>query len=100
MIQEERNQGRYVVGYGAPAKATTLLNFCEIYELPFTVDTTLAKQNRYIPGTSTTILPPAKIWADDPAATYLLLAWNYLSQIIRKHPTSRWIVPIPSPVIL
>jgi hypothetical protein len=98
LIQEEKSQGRHVVGYGAPAKATTLLNFCEIYELPFTVDTTLAKQNRYIPGTSTTILPP--VWAGDPTATYLLLAWNYLSQIIRKHPTSRWIVPIPSPVIL
>jgi len=98
LVEMELGQGRKVVGYGAPAKATTLLNFCHLTELPYAVDTTAAKQNRYIPGTSTIILPP--VWADDPAATYLLLAWNYLSRILRDNPHARWIVPIPAPVRL
>jgi hypothetical protein len=96
LIHEERSKGA-VVGYGAPAKATTLLNFCHIFELPVTVDTTPAKQGRYIPGTTTKIVAPEEVGDDN---TFLLLAWNYMSKIVRDHPESRWIVPIPAPVIL
>ena len=85
-----------VVGYGAPAKATTLLNFCNLLALPYTVDTTVAKQGRYIPGTTTKIVPPEH----DVDATSLLLSWNYASKIMRNNPHTRWIVPIPSPMVI
>lgn len=101
LVEMELGQGREVVGYGAPAKATTLLNFCHITDIPCAVDTTKAKQNRYIPGTSTLIFPlsgPGDM--GEPNSTFLLLAWNYLSQIVHSHPSNRWLVPIPSPVIL
>jgi SAM-dependent methyltransferase len=94
LIHDERGP---VIGYGAPAKATTLLNFCHIFELPYTVDTTEAKQGRYIPGTTTKIVAPEEVSDQE---TFLLLAWNYMSKIVRDHPESRWIVPIPAPVIL
>lgn len=97
-------RGVPIVGYGAPAKATTLLNFCSLgqEELEFVIDTTPAKQGRYIPGTGLPILS-----ADDPhlVDTYLLLSWNYMSQILRKEKDftvngGRWIIPLPAPVIL
>lgn len=98
--------GAGVLGYGAPAKATTLLNFCGLtqWEIPVVVDTTKAKQGRYIPGTGIPIHPLSDINMDNYAAT-LLLAWNYAPQIIRQHLTymrlgGHWIVPIPSPIVL
>jgi hypothetical protein len=97
MVKDELAKGVTVLGYGAPAKATTLLNFCHLYDLPYVVDTTLAKQGRYIPGTATQIVAPEEVSTRE---TFLLLAWNYLSKIVRDHPESRWIVPIPAPVIL
>ncbi len=86
-------------GYGAPAKATTLLNFCGLTsaDLEFVVDTTPAKQGRYIPGTGIPIVSPTAAGHVD---TYLLLAWNYLPQIMRNNPGHRWITPIPAPALL
>lgn len=94
----EQDRGFPVIGYGAPAKATTLLNFCHLTELPYAVDTTVAKQGRFIPGTTTEIVPPEQVTDHN---TFLLLAWNYMSEIIKRHDhVSSWIVPIPAPVIL
>jgi SAM-dependent methyltransferase len=84
--------------YGAPAKATTLLNFCGLTsdDLPWAVDTTPAKQGRHIPGTGIPIVPPDFMGAGQ----YLMTAWNYFSAIARKNPHKRWIIPFPAPVIL
>ena len=94
-----------IAGYGAPAKATTLLNYCGFNSniIDFVTDTTVAKQGRYIPGTGIPIVSP-----DDPQyqnETFLLLAWNYLSQVLRQETEftkqgGRWIIPIPAPVLL
>ena len=95
-----------LVGYGAPAKATTLLNFCGLTadHIDYVVDSTPAKQGRFIPGTGIPIRPPAS-GVLNSADTVLVLAWNYAAQIMRNNPEfatrgGRWLVPIPSPVIL
>jgi SAM-dependent methyltransferase len=99
-----RFDGR-IIGYGAPAKATTLLNFCGLTGRPsVVVDTTEAKQGRYIPGTIARIEAPADVDLSE-AEALLLLAWNYAPEIMRNHldytqAGGRWIVPIPAPVIL
>ena len=92
-------QAGTVAGYGAPAKATTLLNFCGITsaDLEFVIDTTAAKQGRHIPGTGIPIVAPD---AAPNADVFLLLAWNYSQQIMRNNPGREWIVPIPAPVQL
>ena len=84
--------------YGAPAKATTLLNFCGLTsaDLSWCVDTTPAKQGRHIPGTGIPIVPPDFMGAE----RYLLSAWNYASPIIRHNPHKKWILPLPAPVLL
>ena len=95
----------WIAGYGAPAKATTLLNFCGIdgEMLSLTVDTTTAKQGRYIPGTGIPIQPPDVV-ESRRVDTFLLLAWNYAPQIMRREIEftrngGRWIVPIPVPTV-
>lgn len=99
VIAAELRSGRTLAGYGAPAKATTLLAFCGIGQetIPWVVDTTVAKQGRHIPGTGIPIVAPAAALHVD---TYLSLAWNYQRQIARNNPGHRWIVPIPAPVVL
>ena len=84
--------------YGAPAKATTLLNFCGLTaeDLPWCVDSTTAKQGRHIPGTG---IP---IYAEDhteKSRVFMLAAHNYAGAIMAANPGHRWIVPIPSPVL-
>lgn len=90
-----------IAGYGAPAKATTLLNFCNIThaDLDYVVDTTTAKQGRFIPGTGIQILSPEDGGVAD---TQLLLAWNYAREVIRSHRKFDvdWIIPIPAPVVI
>lgn len=100
LVVGETLAGRTVAGYGAPAKATTLLNYCGLDALHLThcVDTTAAKQGRHIPGTGIPIVAPADV--QQQPDTYLLLAWNYAGPIMRHNPGPRWIVPIPAPVLL
>lgn len=99
VLGAELRAGRTLAGYGAPAKATTLMAFCGIdaETIPFVVDTTTAKQGRHIPGTGIPIIHPDYARNVD---SYLLLAWNYARQIMRNNPGHRWVVPIPAPVVL
>jgi hypothetical protein len=96
--------GRGVAGYAASAKSATLLNWCGIDGklLDHVVDTTPAKIGRFTPGTGIPIVGPDDRPTPD---TYLLLAWNYLADILRREREfteagGRFIVPIPVPVIL
>jgi hypothetical protein len=102
----ESNKSGVIAGYGAPAKATTLLNFCGIgaEHLAFVQDTTAAKWNRYIPGTGVKIYAPSAV-EEQRVDTYLLLAWNYASTILRREYAftsegGRWIIPIPVPILI
>ena len=58
-----KKQGKKIVGYGAPAKGNTLLNYCGIDNtiLDFITDTTSLKQGLYTPGTRIPIEHPDKI---------------------------------------
>lgn len=88
-----------VAAYGAPAKLTTLLSFCglDVSTIAWCVDTTAAKQGRYIPGTGIPIVAPETMGR--PSA-YLLAAWNYARDIMAANPGNRWVLPIPAPVLL
>lgn len=100
LIAAERAADRIVAGCGAPAKATTLLNFCGLTrnELRLVTDTTPAKRGRHIPGTGIPILAPVEVTGG--VDTYVCLAWNYTRTMIRNNPRPRWIVPIPAPMLL
>lgn len=79
---DARAEGKSVVGYGAPAKGSTLLNYCGVGPelLPFTVDRNPAKQGRRIPGTGIAIEAPERLFAARPDYV-LILPWNLTDEI-------------------
>jgi SAM-dependent methyltransferase len=96
-----KNQGKSVVGYGAPDKGNTLLNYCGIRTdlLDYTVDRSPYKQGLFLPGTHIPIYHPDKIIETKP--DYLLiLPWNIKDEIIEQMSHIRewggkFVVPIP-----
>ncbi|MFF0816110.1 methyltransferase domain-containing protein [Rhodococcus sp. NPDC003318] len=72
-----RSSGRSVVGYGAPGKGNTLLNYCGIRPdlLEYTVDRNPYKHGRFTPGTRIPIREPEQIAKDRPDVV-LALPWN------------------------
>jgi len=80
-----KKENKSVVGYGAPAKATTMLNYCGIKNdfLKYTVDINPNKHNLYLPGTNIPIYSPKKILQTKPDYV-LILAWNLKDEIIKQ----------------
>jgi SAM-dependent methyltransferase len=80
-----KEAGEAIVGYGAPAKGNTLLNFCGIGTdfIDYTVDRNPHKQGRYLPGTHIPIFAPAEIRRTRPD-TIFVLPWNLREEIIEE----------------
>jgi SAM-dependent methyltransferase len=76
---------RTVVGYGAPAKGNTLLNYCGIRSdlLKYTVDINPHKQGLFLPGTHIPIKHPDQIRIDQPDYV-LVLPWNIQTEIVEQ----------------
>ncbi len=98
---ETKRAGKTVVGYGAPGKGNTLLNYCGIRTdfLDFTVDRNPYKQGRFLPGTHIPIHGPEKI-AEVRPDVILILPWNFKDEIIEQLAYTRewgaqFVVPIP-----
>jgi SAM-dependent methyltransferase len=98
---EAKRTGKTVVGYGAPGKGNTLLNYCGIRTdfIDFTVDRNPYKQGRFLPGTHIPIHPPEKI-AEVKPDVILILPWNFKDEIIEQLDYVRawggeFVVPIP-----
>ncbi|EKT82735.1 methyltransferase [Rhodococcus opacus M213] len=97
-----RAQNRTVVGYGAPGKGNTLLNYCGIRPdlLEYTVDRNPYKHGRYTPGTRIPILDPRQIEKDRPDVV-LALPWNLEGELTEQlRYISEWggelVYPLPS----
>lgn len=98
---DARNQGKKVVGYGAPGKGNTLLNYCGIRTdfLDFTVDANPYKQGKFTPGTRIPIHAPEHIREARPDYV-LILPWNLRDEISQAAAYiaewgGRFVVPIP-----
>jgi SAM-dependent methyltransferase len=101
-----RREGKQIVGYGAPGKGNTLLNYCGIRTdlLDYTVDRNPHKHGKHLPGTHIPIYAPKRI--DETRPDYILvLPWNLRREIMEQLSHVRnWgaqlIFPIPRPEIL
>ena len=98
---EAARRGQTVVGYGAPAKGNTLLNYCGIGPelMPFTVDRSPHKQGLYLPGTRIPIRAPEALLASRPDYVFIL-PWNLKDEITQQMSAVRgwgghFVVPIP-----
>jgi len=94
-----------VVGYGAPGKGNTLLNYCGIRTdfVDFTVDRSPHKHGKFLPGTHIPILPPEQLWDARPDYV-LILPWNLKTEIMEqlagiREWGGRFVVPIPEVTI-
>jgi hypothetical protein len=82
---DAKRAGKRVVGYGAPAKGNTLLNYCGIREdfLDFTVDRSPHKQGRYLPGTHVPIRAPEELLRARPDYVFVL-PWNLRDELLAQ----------------
>jgi len=101
-----KERGASVVGYGAPGKGNTLLNYCSIRTdlLDYVVDRNPYKHGRFLPGTHIPVHPVSRI--DETRPDYLLvLPWNLKDEIMvaMEHVRGwgcRFVLPIPDVTVL
>jgi hypothetical protein len=98
---QAKADGKRIVGYGAPAKGNTLLNFCGVGNdfLDFTVDISPHKQGMYLPGSRLKVLSPDAIYESKPDYI-LILPWNLANEVVQQNSKvaewgCRFVVPIP-----
>lgn len=101
LLAELKGQGKRIAGFGAPAKATTLMYKFGLDRtvIDYIVDDSPLKQNLFTPGRHIPVVPWARtadVWPD----YLLILAWNFSDEIIASHRDYRdkgghFIVPLP-----
>ena len=97
-----KRAGKRIVGYGAPGKGNTLLNYCGIRSdfLDYTVDRNPYKQGKFLPGSRIPVFPPERIQVTRPDYV-LILPWNLKDEIMGQMAAirewgGRFVIPIPS----
>ena len=98
---EAKEQGKTIVGYGAPGKGNTLLNYCGIRTdfIDYTVDRNPHKHGNFLPGTLIPICHPERIKETKPDYVFIL-PWNLKNEIMEQLDFigewgGRFVVPIP-----
>ena len=105
-LNEIKKSGKKVIGYGAPAKATTFLNFCGVDSslIECIIEDNVLKQGLFVPGVKIPIVSKENIRNKFP--DYIgILAWNFADEILRKNENYRmqgtkFFVPLPEPRII
>ena len=83
-IQKLKSNGKKLIGYGSPAKATTALNFFGVSsEIDFIVEDNKLKHGKFVPGVNIPIVSKDKIV--DKNNTILVLAWNFYEDIKKNN---------------
>ena len=81
---QSKNQNRLVVGYGAPAKGMTLLNYAQI-DLDFIIDDAPLKQGKFSPGRNIPIVPIEELEKyKHREICFVPLAWNFYDEIVGR----------------
>ena len=101
LLRELKAKGKKIAGFGAPAKATTLMYHFGIGPelIDFIVDDSPLKQNLFTPGYHVPVVPSSVMYEQKPDYV-LILAWNFAGPIMKSHKAytgagGHFIVPIP-----
>lgn len=102
IVHEEHKAGNKMIGYGASARSSTLLNFCGIDKniVHCIADQNAIKHNKFTPGTNIKITSPEESFKAKPD-TILLLAWNFYAEIVeimkeKFNFHGKVIIPLPN----
>jgi nucleoside-diphosphate-sugar epimerase/SAM-dependent methyltransferase len=100
-LEKIKGEGKRVMGYGAPAKATTLLNFYGIDNkiIDFIVEDNELKHFKTLPGVRIPIKSRESL-SNNPPEYMLILAWNFAEEIMKKNEAykqmgGKFLVPSP-----
>jgi len=106
IIDEAKAAGQRVIGFGAPAKATTLIYAFDLTaaDIEYIVDDAPLKQGRVMPGTHIPIVS-AETLRDDTPELCIILAWNFAEPIMKNNQSyadrgGKWVIPIPEPRVV
>jgi len=101
ILKKIKSGGKSIAGYGAPAKATTLMYHFGIGPdfVDYIIDDSPWKQSLYTPGLHIPVVPSSFMTEKKPDYI-LILAWNFASSIIQKNSAfqasgGKFIVPLP-----
>ena len=98
IFDQTYREKRKVIGFGAAAKGTVLLNYCEIGGLiDYIVDGIPYKQGKFVPGVNISIYPESKLLEEPEGTVVLILAWNFKEEIMEKLKGRgfKFVIPIP-----
>lgn len=84
-VSEIKKSGKSLCGYGAPAKASTLINFYGLTEkdIQYVVDDNPLKQGYWVPGAKIPIVSSTRLF-EKPADYVIIFAWNFAKEILQK----------------
>ena len=106
ILTELKSDGKKIAGYGAAAKASTLLSYCGIKSdtLDYIADKNPLKQTLCTPGTHIPVVHPKKI-LETKLDYILILSWNMADEIIQQQKEfqkrgGKFIIPLPDPKIV
>ena len=102
ILTKLKKRNKIIVGYGAPAKSTTILNFCDInFKLIDKIfDNTSTKIGKFTPGKSLIKIEDSKKFKNTFSDYCVLFAWNHKKEILSKEKhyskqRGKWIIPVP-----
>ncbi len=107
LLKNIKSQKKVIIGYGAPAKGNTLLNYFGIDSqiLDYIIDDSPLKQGLFTPGTHIPVFSSAKLNTGKVPDYIFILAWNFAQPIMEKLSSfsergGKFIVPVPTPEII
>ncbi len=83
LVQQEREKGKKVIGYGASAKGNTMLNYTKV-TVDYIVDDNNLKWNLFTPGQNIPIHSPHILSSETKDLSIVVLSWNFYNEIMRK----------------
>jgi hypothetical protein len=86
-VYQRVSRGQKVIGIGAPAKASTVCNYCRLGPdlVEYVTEVNPLRMGKYLPGVHIPIVDEEHLFQDPrPADAGILFAWNYYDEIVPK----------------
>lgn len=106
LLRDLKEQGKKIVGISAPAKSTTILNYCKISNnlIDYMTEKSSLKVGHYTPGMHIPIVKEKKL-LEDNMDYGIVFAWNFADEIMKNNieflkQGGKFIKPFPKPIII